>query len=72
MSRHGEGEFYASILAEIFEVVTCELRSVVSDNLLRDSQADDQICPQKLSYLEVGFSAEGFCLNPFREIVDHN
>ena len=71
MSWCGEGEIYTPVLAELLEVVACELGSVVGDNLMWDPVASDHVRPQELSDLKVCYSAECFCFDPIREVVSY-
>lgn len=63
--------FYGSVLTEVLEVVARELSSIVGDNLLGKSEACDHIRLQELPDLEVGYSAECFCLNPLGELIGY-
>ena len=52
VSGCGKGELYAPVLAELLEVVACELWSVVGDDLMGDPEASDYNSPQEFSDLE--------------------
>ena len=65
MSGCGECELYSPALAELLEVVACELGLVVGDDLLGDPKASDHVRPQEFSDLKVCYPAECFCFNPF-------
>ena len=69
MSGCGEGEFYASVLAELLEVVAHELGSIVGDDLMGDPEASDYVGLQEFADLEVYYPAECFGFDPFGEVV---
>ena len=64
-----EGKLYASVLAELFEVVAHELGSIVGDDLVGDPKASDYVGPQEFTDLEVCYLADCFCFDPFGEVV---
>ena len=69
VSGCGKGEFYAPVLAELLEFVARELGSILGDDLVGDPEASDYVGPQEFANLEVCYSAECFCFDPFGEVV---
>ena len=69
VSGCGEGELYASVLAEFLEFVARELGSIVGDDLVEDPEASDYVCPQEFADLEVCYPVECFFFDPLGEVV---
>ena len=69
VSRRSKGESDAPVFVELLEIVALKLGAVVSDDFFWNPETRDYVRPYELSDLEIGYSAECFCLDPFQKVI---
>lgn len=58
------------LLAEVSECVVVELFSIVEDEDSQDAEVANNALPDEASNILLSDSGQGFCLDPFSEVVD--
>ena len=62
--------FDSQLLAELLECVVVKLFSIVEDKDSGDAKAANNVLPEEASNILLNDSGQGFCLDPFSEVVD--
>jgi len=62
--------FDPQLLAKVPQCVIIKLLSIIKDEDSRDAKAANDAFPDEASDILLGNSGQGFCLNPFSEIVN--
>ncbi|KAM2227480.1 hypothetical protein ACFXTI_014281 [Malus domestica] len=70
ISRHGHMLLDAILLEELRHIFAHELRSVVSDDGLKDAKLANDVPLYEMFYVHLSRGRLGFCFYPFGEVID--
>ena len=62
--------FDSQLLEEVLECIVVELLPIIRDKDFGDSEAANDAFPNEASDVFLSDYGQGFCLNPFSEVVD--
>ena len=72
MSHSSEPYLAAQVVEIVRELTSVELPAIIKNNGARNTEAGDNVSPNKPSYFSSGYRGYGFGLYPFGEVVDRN